>query len=127
MIARFTWGLVALVCVAVMVPVALAGKQGRKTPYEPGDAVNGKLVYIKYCGKCHALQAAGAKGTLGPDLDHDKVSYTRVVTSIEEGVGGIQAEYVLRNVTFSQVYDVAKYVVLYRAAGGSAGEGNGTG
>ena len=35
----------------------------------------------------------------------------RVVTSIEEGVGGIQAEYVLRNVTFSQVYDVAKYVV----------------
>ena len=46
----------------------------------------------------------------------------RVVTSIEEGVGGIQAEYVLRNVTFSEVYDVAKYVVTYRAAGGTSGE-----
>ena len=32
------------------------------------------------------------------------------MSAIENGVGGIQAEYVLRNVTFSQVYDVAKYV-----------------
>ena len=67
-------------------------------------------------------KAAGAHGTLGPNLDLDKVSYIRVVTSIEEGVGGIQAEYVLRNVSFSQVYDVAKYVVTYRAAGGTCGE-----
>jgi hypothetical protein len=49
-------------------------------------------------------------------------SPARVVSSIEEGVGGIQAEYVLRNVTFSEVYDVAKLVVTYRAAGGTSGE-----
>jgi hypothetical protein len=44
------------------------------------------------------------------------------VTAIGEGVEGIQAEYVLRNVTFNQVYDVAKCVVTARAAGGSRGE-----
>ncbi len=44
------------------------------------------------------------------------------MTAIEEGVGGIQAEYVLRSVTFNQVYDVAKFVVTMRAAGGTHGE-----
>lgn len=92
-------------------PLALGAP---KRASEPGDPVNGKAVYIKFCGKCHTLQAAGSHGTLGPNLDDDKVSYTRVVTSIEEGVGGIQAEYVLRNVKFSQVYDVSKFVVTAR-------------
>ena len=39
-----------------------------------------------------------------------QVTFSCAVSAIENGVGGIQAEYVLRNVTFSQVYDVAKYV-----------------
>ncbi len=46
----------------------------------------------------------------------------RLVSSIEEGVGGIQAKYVLGNVTFNQVYDVAKFVVTYGPAGGTSGE-----
>ncbi len=89
---------------------------------QPGNIATGKKVYIAFCGKCHALKAAGAQGTLGPNLDQDAVTYTRVVTAIEEGVGGIQAEYVLRSVTFKEVYDVAKYVVTVRAAGGTKGE-----
>ena len=76
----------------------------------PGDIANGKMVYIKFCGKCHTLSAAGARGTLGNNLDHVQVTFSCAVSAIENGVGGIQAEYVLRNVTFSQVYDVAKYV-----------------
>jgi mono/diheme cytochrome c family protein len=127
MTSKFTLGLGAVLGVGAVVCVvgvllavpALAAKQ-RST--DPGDVVNGRKVYIQFCGKCHTLKAAGAHGTLGPNLDLDKVSYVRVVTSIEEGVGGIQAEYVLRNVTFSEVYDVAKYVVTYRAAGGTSGE-----
>ena len=60
---------------------------------------------------------------LGPNLDQDAVTYTRVVTAIEEGVGGIQAEYVLRSVTFNQVYDVAKFVVTDAGlTGGTHGE-----
>jgi mono/diheme cytochrome c family protein len=118
---KFTLGLGALAVVAAVI-LSVPALAARQRSSEPGDVVNGKLVYIQFCGKCHALKAAGARGTLGPNLDLDKVSYVRVVSSIEEGVGGIQAEYVLRNVTFSQVYDVAKYVVTYRAAGGTHGE-----
>jgi cytochrome c6 len=119
--AKVTWGLVALVFVAAIV-IVVPALGARQKSAEPGDLADGKKVYIQFCGKCHALAAAGAHGTLGPNLDQDAVTYTRVVTAIEEGVGGIQAEYVLRNVTFNEVYDVAKYVVTVRAAGGTKGE-----
>jgi len=119
--AKVTWGLVALVFVAAVV-IVVPALAARQKATEPGDVVTGKKVYIQFCGKCHTLAAAGAHGTLGPNLDQDAVTYTRVVTAIEEGVGGIQAEYVLRNVTFDEVYDVAKYVVTVRAAGGTKGE-----
>ncbi len=77
----------------------------------PGSAAAGKKVFIAFCGKCHTMAAAGSQGTLGPNLDQDKVTYSAVVSAIEQGVGGIQAEYVLRSVTFNQIYDVAKFVV----------------
>jgi mono/diheme cytochrome c family protein len=35
-----------------------------------GDAAAGKQVFASSgCGSCHTLSAAGAKGTIGPDLD----------------------------------------------------------
>jgi len=80
----------------------------------PGDPKNGKKVFVQFCGRCHIMKVAGTRGTIGPNLDTDRVSFAKVVSSIEEGVGGIQAEYLLRAVTFSQVYDVAKFVVLSR-------------
>ena len=80
----------------------------------------GKKVFVAFCGKCHTMAAAGSTGTLGPNLDQDAVTFSAVVTAIEEGVGGIQAEYVLRSVTFSQIYDVAKFVVTDRAAASAA-------
>ena len=123
--SRVTWALLALICIAsVVVAIPAMGARASKSQgvNDPGNLVDGKKVFIQFCGKCHALKAAGSKGTLGPNLDQDAVTYNRVVTAIEEGVGGIQAEYVLRNVTFSQVYDVAKYVVTVRAAGGTRGE-----
>ena len=123
--SRVTWGLAALICIAAIV-FAIPAMGARATKNQgvgdPGNIAMGKKVFIQFCGKCHALKAAGSKGTLGPNLDQDAVTYNRVVTAIEEGVGGIQAEYVLRNVTFSQVYDVAKYVVTFRQAGGTRGE-----
>ena len=113
--SRVLWGLVALVSVAAIVIAvpALAGNQkttGGQKSSMPGNVANGKIVYIKFCGKCHTLSAAGARGTLGNNLDHVEVTFSCAVSAIENGVGGIQAEYVLRNVSFSQVYDVAAYV-----------------
>ena len=119
---RVTWWLVSCLAVAavvVAVPVAL-GSSGRSST--PGDATAGKPIYIAFCGKCHTLLAAGSKGTLGPNLDNDKINFNCVVSAVEQGVGGIQAEYILRFITFNQVYDVAKYVMAVRQKGGTSGE-----
>jgi mono/diheme cytochrome c family protein len=102
------WGLAALLCVAaigVVPALAAGGKSGT-----PGNVANGKVVYVKYCGKCHTLAAAGARGTLGNNLDHVDITFSCTVSAIENGVGGIQAEYVLRNVSVQQVSDVAAFV-----------------
>ena len=107
--AKLVWGLCALLFV-VAVSIAVPAVAANQKTSQPGNAVNGKLVYVKFCGKCHTLSDAGARGTLGNNLDHVDITFSCAVSAIENGVGGIQAEYVLRNVTFSQVYDVAKYV-----------------
>jgi mono/diheme cytochrome c family protein len=124
--SKLALGLGALFFVAaVMIAVpAVGAPQKTASPQKsarsmPGDIVNGKKIYIKFCGKCHTLSAAGARGTLGNNLDHINVTFSCAVSAIENGVGGIQAEYVLRNVTFSQVYDVAKYVSTVSKKGGT--------
>src|SRR3984957_735144 len=97
---RLTWWLLscaAVAAVVVAVPVAL-GASGKSAT--PGDAGAGKLL------------AAGSKGTLGPNLDNDKINFNCVVSAVEQGVGGIQAEYILRFITFNQLYDIAKFVAV---------------
>ncbi len=122
-----------LAAAAVAIPVALAstaprtglvesnGVSSGSISTDPGNPVAGKQVFVQFCGKCHTMAAAGTSGTLGPNLDQDKVNYTRVVTAVIEGIGGIQAEYKLQHtcsanlgprcVTFSELHDVAKFVV----------------
>jgi cytochrome c553 len=80
----------------------------------PGSAAVGKKLFVVFCGKCHVMQAAGTKGTIGPNLDRDRVSYTNVINAVVQGVGGIQAEYLLRVLKFAQLYDVAKFVTTQR-------------
>lgn len=80
----------------------------------PGNAAVGKKLFVVFCGKCHQMQAAGTKGSIGPNLDRDHVSYTNVVNAVVQGVGGIQAEYLLRVMKFQQLYDVAKFVTTQR-------------
>jgi mono/diheme cytochrome c family protein len=104
--------LVAAVAFAVATPFAVGA--GRKHGDQPGNAANGKVLFKAFCGKCHIMEAAGSKGTIGPNLDTDKVAYTGVVSAVIQGVGGIQAEYLLRALTFSQIYDVAKFVTTAR-------------
>jgi cytochrome c5 len=80
----------------------------------PGNPANGKKLFVAFCGRCHVMQVVNSKGTIGPNLDRDQVSYTTVVNAVVQGVGGIQAEYLLRALTFSQIYDVAKFVTTSR-------------
>ena len=99
-----------------------------------GNAAIGKNIFIADCGRCHTMKAANTTGTIGPNLDQDAVSYTNVVNAVIQGVGGIQAEYILvkayptmsqtqraqvrkgeRVMTFSQLADVAKFVATERS------------
>jgi len=84
------------------------------TASQPGHVLAGKKIFVTFCGKCHVMQIVNTKGTIGPNLDRDHVSYTGVVNAVIQGVGGIQAEYLLRALTFSQIYDVAKFVTTQR-------------
>ena len=117
--------LVTCGALAVALPVWAAGTSGpisetngvgAGVPLKdlPGNAANGKKLFVVFCGKCHAMQAAGTKGSIGPNLDRDHVSYTNVVNAVVQGVGGIQAEYLLRVMKFAQLYDVAKFVTTQR-------------
>jgi cytochrome c551/c552 len=46
------------------------GSSGGSSSGATGDATAGKTVFASSgCGSCHTLSAAGATGTIGPDLD----------------------------------------------------------
>ncbi|MEC8007655.1 MAG: molybdopterin-dependent oxidoreductase [Pseudomonadota bacterium] len=55
----------------------------------------GKRLFIETasppCGVCHSLEAAGAKGVFGPDLDALKPDARRIRTAIAQGVGAMPA------------------------------------
>ena len=43
------------------------------------------------CGVCHALQAIGSKGNIGPNLDQLKPSMERILYAVRNGIGVMQA------------------------------------
>ena len=55
----------------------------------------GKRLFIETasppCGVCHSLEAAGAKGVIGPDLDALKPDARQIRTAIAQGVGAMPA------------------------------------
>src|SRR4029078_9968789 len=53
-----------------------------------GSAVAGEGVFASAgCGGCHALRAAGAHGTVGPDLDRAAPDAGRVADVVANGKG----------------------------------------
>jgi mono/diheme cytochrome c family protein len=75
-----------------------------------GDPVAGKAVFTSAgCSGCHTLKAAGATGTVGPNLDQVKPSYDKVVHQVEVG-GGAMPPF-KGTLTPKQIRDVAAFVV----------------
>jgi mono/diheme cytochrome c family protein len=78
-----------------------------KTP--AGDPVAGKSVFDSAgCKSCHTLKAAGASGTVGPNLDDLKPPYARIVTQVTNG-GAVMPKFGGRLST-KQIQDVAAFV-----------------
>ena len=74
-----------------------------------GDAVAGKAVFASAgCKACHTLKAAGATGTVGPNLDQLKPPYDRIVHQVEVGGGPMPS--FKAALSAKQIDDVAAFV-----------------
>jgi mono/diheme cytochrome c family protein len=74
-----------------------------------GDPVAGKAVFASAgCGGCHTLKAAGATGTVGPNLDQLKPETAIVVHQVEVGGGPMPA--FKGSLSEKQIQDVAAFV-----------------
>ena len=43
------------------------------------------------CGVCHTFEAARSSGEIGPNLDQLKLSMDRIIYSVTNGIGAMQA------------------------------------
>jgi cytochrome c2 len=75
-----------------------------------GDATAGEAVFASAgCGGCHTLEAAGASGTVGPNLDDAKPDAALVVDRVTNGQGVMPA--FAGQLDDKQIQDVAAYVI----------------
>ena len=75
-----------------------------------GDAAAGEAVFASAgCGSCHALEAAGSSGQVGPNLDQTMPAYALVVDRVTNGLGAMPS--FEGQLDEQQIQDVAAYVV----------------
>jgi mono/diheme cytochrome c family protein len=80
------------------------------TPVVKGDPTAGKQVFATAgCKSCHTLKAAGATGTVGPNLDQKKPPLDLVIDRVTNGKGVMPS--FSGQLTEKQIADVAAYVV----------------
>jgi|SRR5579862_3265070 len=78
-------------------------------PPVQGNATAGKQVFeTAGCKGCHTLKAAGATGTVGPNLDQLKPAYARIVLQVTNG-GKIMPPF-KSSLSTTQIQDVAAFV-----------------
>jgi mono/diheme cytochrome c family protein len=75
-----------------------------------GNPAAGKKVFASAgCTGCHTLQAAGATGTVGPNLDQVKPDYRRATARVTNGKGVMPS--FKGQLSDQQIADVAAFVV----------------
>jgi mono/diheme cytochrome c family protein len=66
--------------------IAVAAPSSGKTGATKSQVAAGKAVFKSAgCGNCHTLKAAGASGTVGPDLDRLKLTLAKIVDQVTNG------------------------------------------
>jgi len=113
-----------VVLTAVAIGCALAssgatGKGGKGAAATPTKLEQGKQLYRKFCGQCHALQQALAAGfgsdkglgqDGGPSFNNLKVPYNLNIVAVTEQFGG--HELVVKRMTWDQLNQTAAFVAL---------------
>ena len=76
---------------------------------EGGDAAAGENVFSSAgCGSCHALEAAGSSGSVGPDLDESQPDFELAVDRVTNGSGAMPA--FEGQLSEQEIRDVAAFV-----------------
>jgi cytochrome c2 len=80
--------LLAAFFVCLMVVFASCGSGVSLAKLPPGNAQQGKQVFIEYCAKCHSI---GPEQKVGPSLQHvgAKLSPQKMQLIIEQGLGSM--------------------------------------
>ncbi len=75
-----------------------------------GEALDGAAIFKDAgCVSCHTLEAAGATGTIGPNLDDAKPSHDLVIERVTNGMGAMPS--FSGSLSDEQIAAVADYVV----------------
>ncbi|MDP8911055.1 MAG: c-type cytochrome [Actinomycetota bacterium] len=86
-----------------------AGGGGTGGATDEGEAVaDGKSIFNTNCAACHVFTPAGAKGTVGPNLDQPKRPYDLVRSQVVNGGNGMPA--FKGQLTDAQIDAVSKFV-----------------
>ena len=99
---------------AVDVAGYIAAVAGTNAKPPAQQATDGKSIFSANCASCHTLKAAGATGTVGPNLDQLKPALAIVQKQVENG-GSVMPAF-KGKLTQPQIDAVAKFVA------GSAGK-----
>jgi cbb3-type cytochrome c oxidase subunit III len=70
---------------------SVAGQSGAEAQAPTALGTDGKTIFKAECASCHTLSAAGATGTIGPNLDQLKPAFARAQHQVEVGGGVMPA------------------------------------
>jgi cbb3-type cytochrome c oxidase subunit III len=87
----------------------VAGVPGKMKP-PSGNSTDGKTIFSTNCASCHTLKAAGATGTVGPNLDSLAPQLTLAIVKRQVENGGAVMPAFKGQLTPQQIDAVAKYV-----------------
>ncbi|MDO8214095.1 PQQ-binding-like beta-propeller repeat protein [Conexibacter sp. CPCC 206217] len=108
-----------------------AEERRAETPSTPDTGTSaallaaGRTVFTGQCAGCHTLAAAGANGTVGPNLDDLRPDSATVEQQVINGGGGMPA--FGGRLSREQITDVSDYVAAVAGRGGDGGGGGGGG
>ncbi len=74
----------------------------------PRNAPPGERVFADNCATCHTLSAAHAMGTVGPNLDHRRLSTAAVQSSVRGGAAGMPS--FSDQLSATEITQVSRYV-----------------
>lgn len=94
--------------ISVAAYVASVAGAGGPSASPTSLGTNGAAIFKSQCAGCHTLAAAGASGTVGPNLDQLKPALAIVVHQVTNG-GAIMPAF-KGKLTTAQIQAVAKYV-----------------